>query len=266
MNFLKKYKSIFFLGLLAGLAFPPIYLIIFLPISFYYLLEKITNSNNYKESFLYGAIFGFGYYLVQLYWISFSLFIDIKTFFWLVPFAISVIPFICGLYIGLTTLSLFYLIKKFSITNKFTISIVFAVSYVFFEYLKGLIFPWNLFAYVIGFSNVLTQIVSIINIYIFDFILIIFFCCSFVLIDLKNKKFQNKNYIVVYIITFVTLFIFGHVRLYNVKTVKLNQNFRLVQASIKQNLKWNKNELENNLNKHIELSEKNGIDNIDIIV
>ncbi len=266
MNFLKKYKNIFFLGMLGGLAFPPVYLIIFLPISFYYLLEKITNCNNYKESFLYGTIFGFGYYLIQLYWISFSLFVDIKTYFWLFPFAISIIPLLCAFYIGFSILLTFYLIKKFSIKNNFIITVIFAASYVIFEYLKGLIFPWNLFSYTIGFSDTLIQIVSIINIYVLNFFLVVFFCFGFVLIDFKNKKFQNKGYTWVYFIIFMTLLVFGLVRLHNVETIKLSQNFRLIQANIKQNLKWDKNEIENNLNKHLELSAGEGADKIDIMV
>lgn len=266
MKFLQKYKNIFFFGLIGGLAFPPAYLVFFLPISFYYLLDKIVNSKNYKETFLYGTIFGFGYYLVQLYWISFSLFVDIKTYFWLVPFAISFIPLICALYIGCSTLLTFYLIKKFSITNKFAITVFLAISYVIFEYLKGLIFPWNLFSYILGFSDTLTQIVSILNVYIFDFILVVFLCLGYVLIDFANRKFQNENYTAIYVLIFMILFIFGYVRLYNIKSTKLNQNFRLVQANIKQTLKWDKNELENNINKHLELTNKEGLDNIDIII
>lgn len=266
MNFLKKYKNGLFFGLISGLAFPPTYLVFLLPISFYYLLDKIVNSKNYKEVFLYGLVFGFGYYLVQLYWISFSLFVDIKTYFWLVPFAISLIPLICALYIGCSTLLTFYLIKKFSITNKFAITVFFAISYVIFEYLKGLIFPWNLFSYILGFSNILPQIVSILNIYILNFILIVFLCFGFVLIDFKNRKFQNESWTAIYVLIFMTLFIFGYARLYNIKSIKLNQNFRLIQANIKQTLKWDKNELDNNIKKHLELTNKEGLNNINIII
>jgi apolipoprotein N-acyltransferase len=266
MNFLKKYGNSFFFGILGGLAFPPVYLFVFLPISFFYLLGKMIKCNNYKESFLYGTIFGFGYYLIQLYWISFSLFVDLKSFFWLIPFAVTIIPIICGFYIGIAMLLTFILVKKFSVKNYFLISVIFAFSYIIFEYLRGLIFPWNLFAYTIGFSDILIQVVSILNIYIFDFILIVFFCFGFVLFDFENRKFKNKKYILIYILTFFIVFIFGTMRLNNSKTVKLNQNFRLVQANIKQNMKWDELEAENNISKHLALSMQNGIDKINIII
>ena len=249
MNFLNKYKYSFLFGLLGGLAFPPFYLIIFLPISFYYIINKINTLNNYKDIFKYSLIFGFGYYLIQLYWISFSLFVDIKSYFLLFPFALTK-----------------YLITKFKIKNKFLITLIFAFSYVIFEYLKGLIFPWNLFAYVLGFSDILIQIVSIINIYIFNFILIVFFCGSYVLYDFQNKKIINKKYIIIYILIFLTILLFGFFRLKYVKQITLNKSFRLVQADIKQSAKWDILEAQNNIQKHLDLTLQNSLENIDFII
>lgn len=266
MNFLNKYKYSFLFGLLGGLAFPPFYLIIFLPISFYYIINKINTLNNYKDIFKYSLIFGFGYYLIQLYWISFSLFVDIKSYFLLFPFALTLIPLACAFFIALTGILTKYLITKFKIKNKFLITLIFAFSYVIFEYLKGLIFPWNLFAYVLGFSDILIQIVSIINIYIFNFILIVFFCGSYVLYDFKNKKIINKKYIIIYILIFLTILLFGFFRLKYVKQITLNKSFRLVQANIKQSAKWDILEAQNNIQKHLDLTLQNSLENIDFII
>lgn len=266
MNFLNKYKYSFLLGLLAGLSFPPFYLIIFLPISFYYLVEKINNSDTYKNAFLNSFIFGFGYYLIQLYWISFSLFVDIKSYFLLFPFALTLIPLACAFFIAFTGILAKYLITKFRLENKFLVTLVFAFSYVIFEYLKGLIFPWNLFAYTLGFSNTLIQFVSILNIYIFNFILIIFFCGGYVLYDFQNKKFINKKYIIIYILIFLTIFLFGFFRLKHTKQITLNKSFRLVQANIRQSAKWDILKAQNNIQKHLDLTWQNGLDNIDFVI
>ena len=266
MNFLNKYKYCFLFGLLAGLSFPPFYLIIFLPISFYYIINKINTLNNYKDIFKYSLIFGFSYYLIQLYWISFSLFVDIKSYFWLFPFALTLIPLACAFFIALTGILTKYLITKFKIKNKFLITLIFAFSYVIFEYLKGLIFPWNLFAYTLGFSNTLIQFVSIINIYTFNFVLIVFFCGGYVLYDFKNKKIINKQYIIIYILIFLTIFLFGFFRLKYAKQITLNKSFRLVQANIKQSAKWDILEAQNNIQKHLDLTWQDGLENIDFII
>ena len=274
--FIKKYKNSFLFGLLAGLAFLPIYLLIFLPVGFYYIITKIVDlldtveDKKLLKSFLYGTIFGFGYYLSQLYWISFSLLVDIKTYFWLFPFAVVAIPIACALYFGCTTMLLFYILKKSKIKNKFVISLIFSFLYVFFEYVRGLIFPWNLFAYILGFSNLFIQIVRYINIYIFDFILVLFFSFGYVLFKYNSKKLtiikENRHYIPFYIFIILFLFLFGELRLSNAKPKKFNLNFRLVQANIPQTLKWDRNESEHNITKYIDLSTSQGYDNIDVVV
>ena len=73
---IKKYQNSFIFGLLAGLSFPPLYLLIFLPIGFFYIIKKIVNLINSNENkklvkaFVYGVVFGFGYYLTQLYFLA----------------------------------------------------------------------------------------------------------------------------------------------------------------------------------------------------
>lgn len=267
MASLKKYIKTFLFGLLAGLSFPPLYFVVFLPLSFCYLLTKIENATSNKNAFSSGLIFGFGYFLVQLYWISFSLLVDIKTYFWLIPFAISIIPLMCGAFIGLTTVMLYFLIKKFNIKNRCIITILFAILYVFFEYLRGLIFPWNLFSYIVGFSNILMQPVSIINIYFYDVILVFLLCFGYVFFSYKDKNIivnkKYKNYVYIYFIIILMIVLFGFVRLQNANNKNFNINVKLVQANIKQNLKWDKNEIKNNLQKYINLSED---DYSDIII
>ena len=255
---MKKYLNVFIFGLLSGLAFPPLYLIIFLPISFYYLLEKINNSSSYKNAFLNGLIFGFGYFLLQFYWICFSMMVDLKSFFWLIPITISMVPLICSLFISCSTLLLYYFIKKFNIKNKIIITLIFSILFIFFEYLRSFIFPWNLFAYIVGFSNTLMQLVSILNIYIYGIILIFLLSFLYVFFNYQNKKItfnkEYKKYIILYLAILFFIITFGVFRLNNAQVKNFDINIKLIQANIKQNLKWDKNEKVNNLRKHINMS------------
>lgn len=255
---MKKYLNVFIFGLLSGLAFPPLYLIIFLPISFYYLLEKINNSSSYKNAFLNGLVFGFGYFLLQFYWICFSMMVDLKSFFWLIPITISMVPLICSLFISGSTLLLYYFIKKFNIKNKIIITLIFSILFIFFEYLRSFIFPWNLFVYIVGFSNILMQLVSILNIYIYGIILIFLLSFSYVFFNYQNKKItfnkEYKKYIILYLAILFFIITFGIFRLNNAQVKNFDINIKLIQANIKQNLKWDKNEKANNLKKHIDMS------------
>jgi len=269
-DFCKNYKNIFLFGFFAGLAFAPFYLIFFLPISFYYIINKVLESNSKKQAFIESLIFGFGYYLIQVYWVSFSLTIDIKTYFWLFPFAITLIPLACAFYFASAVLIFFYIYKKYDIKNDFILTVIFSLLYVISEYIKGLIFPWNLFSYILGFSDILIQIASLINIYVLDFILILFFCFGFVIFEYKNKRISfkknNKYYIFFYIFILIFIILFGIIRLHKAEIKKFNLTFRLVQANISQTMKWDRNEMDNNIQKHNELTQSAGFDKINIIV
>ena len=82
----KKYLEFLFLVIIGGftsLSLPPNnYLLInFLTIGSFFIYifqkKKITKK---KHSFLYGWLFGFGYFLTNLYWITISLTFDENLF------------------------------------------------------------------------------------------------------------------------------------------------------------------------------------------
>jgi len=68
------------LGMATSLSLPPYnFLVInFLTFTlfFLFLIKKINTSKNKKIFFLYGWLFGFGYFFTNLYWISISLTFD----------------------------------------------------------------------------------------------------------------------------------------------------------------------------------------------
>ena len=53
---------------------------------YFFLSKKLKQKQNMKIFFLYGWIFGFGYFVTNLYWISISLTFD-QSFKFLIPFS-----------------------------------------------------------------------------------------------------------------------------------------------------------------------------------
>ena len=92
------------LGVLTSLSLPPFnYIIInFLTLSLFYifLVKKNEIYENKRIFFLYGWLFGFGYFVSNLYWISISLTFD-ENFKFLIPFTIILIPGFLALFYGL---------------------------------------------------------------------------------------------------------------------------------------------------------------------
>ena len=186
-------ESIFLilLGAITSLSLPPYnYLIInFFTFSsfFIFLFRKFGQQNNKKLFFIYGWLFGFGYFLTNLYWISFSLTFDQNLKF-LIPLTVILIPAFLALFYGLVSL-FFLLLKPKKIISSF---LIFSLIFGILEFIRGSIltgFPWNLIAY--SFSNQLEflSITSIIGTYGFNLFCISLFT-SPAIIYLRNR---NKN-------------------------------------------------------------------------
>ena len=104
---------LFLLGALTSLSLPPFnYLIInFLTftLSFIFLIKKSSIHKSSKLFFYYGWLFGFGYFISNLYWISISLTFD-QNFIFLIPITILLIPALLAIFYGL--ISYFFIILK----------------------------------------------------------------------------------------------------------------------------------------------------------
>ena len=93
--------SLISLGAVTSLSLPPYnYLIVnFFTFSsfFIFLISKSNQHKNAKLFFIYGWLFGFGYFASSLYWISISLTFD-ENFKFLIPLTIILIPSFLGIF------------------------------------------------------------------------------------------------------------------------------------------------------------------------
>ena len=197
------------LGALTSLSLPPFnYVVInFLTFSLFYifLIKKIEFHKNKKIFFLYGWLFGFGYFITNLYWISISLTFD-ESFKFLIPFTIILVPGFLALFYGLVAYLFIIFKPKKNLSSFFLFSLIFGVI----EFIRGSIFtgfPWNLIAY--SFSNQLEilNITSIIGTYSFNLFCISLFTSPSIFILRKNKK--NISVCIVFFITTAFFYIFG---------------------------------------------------------
>ena len=178
----------FIIGLITSFSLPP-YSFLFInfisfPILFFYL-----SSNRHKGkwiSFKIGWIFGFGYFISNLYWISNSLTFE-ETFKPLIPFSLIFIPLFLGLFYGLIT----FLCAFFKLEKKFSSILVFSFFFSIVEYLRSFIFggfPWNLIAYSFTDYLNLIQILSFVGTYAFNLICITLFLLPVLFFFNYSKK------------------------------------------------------------------------------
>ena len=118
LNFL----FLFLLGGISSFSLPPYNFFFTNFISYIFLFLFLVGAKNSNKStlifFLYGWVFGFGYFICSLYWISISLTFD-KSFKFLIPISIICIPALISIFFGIATL-----ITKFFLSKKKIISSV----------------------------------------------------------------------------------------------------------------------------------------------
>ena len=223
------------LGSFTSLSLPPFnhILINFFTFSFFYiLLIKIFEANkNKKLFFLYGWLFGLGYFTSNLYWISISLTFD-ESFKFLIPLAIFLVPAFLALFYGLASFLFLILKPKKNLSSFFLFSLIFGII----EFIRGTIltgFPWNLIAY--SFSNhiEILNITSVIGTYGFNLFCISLFASTSFLILRESKK--EIIVCILFVIITLSFYFFGSQRLEkfnNIEANDLNYKLRVISSKV----------------------------------
>ena len=193
---------------------------------FFYLINFINKKSksvyrkkpHRKNLFIFGTVFGFGFYLSGLHWIVNSLTFD-ENFKFLIPFGLIFIPLFLSLFISLTVIIIGpYL--KLNITSIFLFSASFALSdYIRAKILTG--FPWNLWAYSFSWATEFLQVLNHIGLFAFNLIIITIFMIPSVFFF--NISFKKK--ILIILLSSVMIFL---VSIYG--NFSLNKNDQKIEA------------------------------------
>ncbi len=223
------------LGVLTSFSLPPFnyFIINFLTFSLFYifLVKKVETNKNKKIFFLYGWLFGFGYFVSNLYWISISLTFD-QNFEFLIPFTIILIPGFLALFYALVAYLFVVLKTNKNLSSFFLFSLIFwVVEFIRVTIITG--FPWNLSAY--SFSNYIEilNITSVIGTYSFNLFCISLFISPSIFI-LKEKR-KDITICIAFLITTLSFFVYGSQNIDKFHKAKINQHdykIRIVGSNI----------------------------------
>ncbi len=207
---LKESIILISLGLGTSLSLPPLNFWLINFFTFTYFFMFLTKKSIQKKSkfnfFLYGWLFGFGFFVSNLYWISISLTFD-ENFTFLIPITVIVIPAFLSLFYGLISL-FFIIIKPKKISSSF---LVFCLIFGILEFFRGSIltgFPWNLIVYSLSNQIKILTITNIIGTYGLNLICISLFI-SPALFFLKKTR-NGMSFLIFFLIIITSSFIYGH--------------------------------------------------------
>lgn len=216
----------------------PVYAWPLMMIGYCALLWFLMSAKTSKQIAIYTFLFFFGYFLTSLYWVSSSLFVDLQSWWWALPFSFAGLPFILALFPTIL-LSIISRIKRFRIP-------LFIVGLIIADIARGFLFtgfPWNLPTHTWTRTNVMMVTLPHIGFWSLNSLTIILFCLPLLL-----KNLFRYVYIALFaLITFIPITIIN-------TESNLPDNIIMVQANISQHEKWDRNYIWRNFDRHIDMS------------
>lgn len=231
------------LGGMAALSMPPVYAVPVLFPAFIGLYWLVTSSHRPRAAFGVGWAFGFGFFLVGLYWIGNAFMVDAARY------AVFAVPAVAGLagFLGLFTALTCWVHRHFVRRPAAGVGgvLVFAALWTLSEWLRAWIFtgfPWNLIGSAWAFSDAMLQPAAFVGTYGLSLISVFVFCYPAVLGEGSNhaRPSQWRPW-GVGLGVLAIMWVGGTVRLSGeVTTFVPDVRLRLVQPNIPQDQKWKK--------------------------
>ena len=245
------------LGVISSFSLPPYNIFVLNFFTFPFLLIFFI-SNSYQSKwrlFLIGWLFGFGYFVSNIYWITNSLTFE-EIFSPLIPIVIFLIPSFLALFYGLIT----FICSFLNLEKKYSSILIFAVIFSLVEFLRGNIlggFPWNLIAYSWSEYTSFIQILSIIGTYSFNLLSVTFFLVP-ALIFFNQSQF-SKILIVIFSLFSIGANLYFGKNLINkyddAELINLNTSIKIIAPKIEINRFFQNEEPKIIINELIELSK-----------
>ncbi len=256
MNLAVKYaKSVAFMcGALSVLSFAPYYFIATAFISFSILLFLLIRAENAKQAFARGYWFGFAHFAFGLSWVGNALLVDAEKFGWLYPLTLLAAGGFFGIFFALPAMVSFYAKRNW---QKW---LSFGAAVVVFEWIRSFFltgFPWNLQGYSLAFSTELIQAAALGGVYFLSLLAVLTYSVFGMWLAERGKRLFGGG--VSFVVLVIAVLWGGGVwRLKHAELTETDTVVRIVQPSIPQKMKWNKQILEENFAEYIRLSGQKG--------
>jgi apolipoprotein N-acyltransferase len=202
-----------------------------------------------------GWWFGFGYFLAGLYWVGYAFLVDVKTFGWLLPFAVVALPAGMACYTGLGLA-----LARTLWTRGPTRLIALAVALTAAEWLRGHLFsgfPWNVYGYALTGPLVLAQSAALIGIWGLTFIAVAVFASPAVFADDRTAARRPWLPLALGVVVLAALATYGAWRLNHTPTAFVdNVRLRIMQPNLQQDDKFNYSAKQRVMSHYLELSDR----------
>ena len=233
-NTFLSFFILFLSGVFSAFSLPP-YNLIFInffiyPILFLFLILFKKDS---LKLFLLGLVFGFGFFLSNLYWITNSLTFE-SEFKFLIPIALIFIPLFLSIFYGLK----FFILSFFNLNKNFSSLLTVGLIFSFVEFVRGTIFtgfPWNLIVFSLSSFDKILQILSFTGTYLLNLFCITIFLLP-TIVFFKISRILKFSLLLLFLGIIFVINIFGNHKIENFKQIearKLQTIIKIISPKIK---------------------------------
>src|SRR5262249_48452825 len=202
-----------------------------------------------------GWWFGFGYFLAGLYWIGNAFLVDAKTFGWLVPFAVTLMPAGLALFTALGVA-----LARLLWTRGAARVLALAVALTVAEWLRGHVltgFPWNAFGYALATPLSLAQTGALIGLWGLTAIAIAVYASGAVLADDRTVTRRRWLAPALSVLVLIAMAAYGALRLSQSPTAYVdNVRLRIMQPNLQQDDKFRYSQKQAVMSRYIGLSDR----------
>ena len=245
----RRALTAFAAGALSAAAMAPFFaspvLFLTLPVLVWLIDGSAVQGRRAARQFLRAAgagwWFGFGYFLLGLFWIGEAFLVEAEVFAWLLPFAVLLLPAGLALFTALAA-GAARLAWSPGVARIFVLALAIAAT----EWLRGHVltgFPWNVLGYALTWPLPMMQSASVFGIYGLTLLCVAIFAGPIVLIaDAAAGASRERaifRAVALALVPLVMLYGLGAWRLIHRPDAMLdNVRVRIVQASVPQRDKW----------------------------
>jgi apolipoprotein N-acyltransferase len=208
-----------------------------------------------RSAAVVGWWFGFGYFLAGLYWIGHAFLVDAKTFGWLLPFAVVLMPAGLALFTALGV-ALARLLWSKGAARVLALAVALTIA----EWLRGSVltgFPWNAFGYALATPLPLAQTGALIGLWGLTFIAIAVYASPAVLVDDPIDTPRRWLAPALSALVLAAMTGYGAVRLWETPTSFVDDvRLRIMQPNLQQDDKFRYSQKQAVMNRYITLSDR----------
>lgn len=253
------------LGMLTTLALPPVHAIPVLLLTLPALVWLLDGTKSWRGALGIGWLFGLGHFSTGFYWIANALLIDPERFGWMIPFAVGGLGGLMAIFPAAAAA-----LARLAGTEGPARVLTLAAAWGALEWVRGWFltgFPWNPMATVWMPADAVLQTTAVVGTYGLGMLTVLAFAAPALLADPAGDRRRGVGTLAAAWAVLAVATAAGAVRLASADGAMADgPRLRIVQPHIPQIDKWKQDKRDDNLLRHIELSQQEGFAELDAVI